>query len=107
MNPLFSTTQKIRDLASHWDDFSPEELAEKIIELEGLAQNSPSMKKAVEHLHFKFIFPIALEMDFRRMSFAKNVNNIAKEVLQKDSLSPLWQLSAEQQKEIERYARVS
>lgn len=92
-----------------WDQLDPYELAELVVELQGrvaLLEGSSSaiekIKKQAELLHFQFVFPIVLELD-KKGGFAKEVDRIAKEIFQRQSLQPFGQLDPIQQKEINRY----
>lgn len=116
-----SQLQQIKNLyksvQQEWNELSPEDLAEKIIDLEGrvseLTGSSAAIdkiKKQVEHLHFQFVFPIVLELERGKSdeimppSFAKVIDGIAKEVLQKNSLQPLNQLNPAQLGEVQKIA---
>lgn len=104
------THQLIVDLKKNWGNLAPEELAEQIIDLEGLAKSTPSLRKEVEHLHFKFVFPIALELETAPVesslpiSFARQIYKTANEMLKKNSSKPFQELDKTQQREILRQA---
>lgn len=96
--PVKLTADKVNRLANEikkdWDSLAPEDLAERIIDLEDRAPES----RVVQNLHFKFVFPIAIDMG----SFINGVNKVAKEVL-KTGVAGFNQLNARQQQEVMRY----
>lgn len=106
-----------KKIQSDWNNLTPSELAEKIIDLEGkvalLEGSTPAIekiKKQAEHLHFQFVFPVALELSNAPeaempFSFARSINCVAKEILQTQSLEPLKELSDRQIDEIMKIAR--
>ena len=100
-----------KSLRKDWDNLSPEELAEQIIDLESrvseFTESSPTVdkiKKQVEHLHFQFVFPIVLELQEGSQSFAATVHKLAQKVLKTQSIHPFNQLSEPQQREVRQIA---
>lgn len=111
---------EVRQLAdriqNQWNELSPGELAEQIVDLEGrvalLTGNSPqveSIRRLAEHLHFQFVFPIVLELskappEGMPVHFARTVHNVAKRIIQTQSLAPISELSSRQIDEVMRFA---
>lgn len=116
ITPLYLANDLSKKIQRDWDLFDPEELADKIIELEDrvaqLKESSPAVekiKKQAEHLHFRFVFPVALELEANSgkampATFAKTVYNMAKQVFQTHSLHAFQNLSATQKHEVMRIA---
>jgi hypothetical protein len=98
-------------IQNQWNQLSLEDLAGRIADLEGrveqLAANTPGLEKMQElseKLHFRFVFPLALELEKTGGSFASEVSKIAKRVLETDSLTPFYTgLSERQQQEVGRF----
>ncbi|MBX7066231.1 MAG: hypothetical protein K1X28_03265 [Parachlamydiales bacterium] len=119
-SPQTALLADVRELArriqKQWNELTPGELAEQIVDLEGrvalLEGNSPqveSIRRLAEHLHFQFVFPIVLELARAPLpgmpySFARTINEIAKQVLSAQSLEPIKQLNPVQIDEIMRFA---
>jgi len=104
-----------KSIRRDWDSLAPEELAEKIIDLENrvtlLKGDSPEVAKIVKEartLHFRFVFPVALELEMSGKSmppsFAKTVYSAAKQVFDTNSLHAFKQFSPVQQAEVIRIA---
>jgi hypothetical protein len=102
-----------KSIASQWNELEVEELAEKIIQLEKrvslLDSSSPraeTLRKEVEHYHFQFVFPIALEFDLSRCSksmprsFAKTIHYMAGRVFKSGSINVFNELNEKQKQEI-------
>ncbi|PIS02380.1 MAG: hypothetical protein COT85_05120 [Chlamydiae bacterium CG10_big_fil_rev_8_21_14_0_10_42_34] len=112
VSPLKSASDLFKKITRQWNSLAPEEQAEQIIDLQGkvalLEGTSPAIekiKKQVEHLHFQFVFPVALELSQETISFAKEVARIANQVIKTNSSGPFTSLNQMQQKEVMRYAR--
>lgn len=112
---LQEATELSQRIRSDWDQLAPEELAEKIIELENKVSRvkEPSaaldkVKKTAEHLHFRFVFPIAMEIETAEKAisanFAKTVYKAAGDVFKTQTLTAFTDLSQVQKREILRYA---
>lgn len=101
-----------QQIGKMWKEWSPEEWAEKIIDLEGkvsrLEGSSPAIdkvKRAAEHHHFEFVFPAAFDLkESVSISFARNIHKMAKAVLQSQSLEQFHSLNRVQKQEVMRYA---
>ncbi len=103
-----------KKIKSDWNLLAPEELAERIIELENkislFEETTPEIekvKKQAEHLHFQFVFPIALEVSVSEQSipsFAKAVHQAANQIFKTHSLHAFHVLSRVQKEEVMRYA---
>lgn len=96
-----------KSIRKDWDNLEPEELAEKIVDLEErvsqLKESSPAVekiKKQAERLHFQFVFPIVLELEKGSHSFAGTVQGIAQKILKTQSLQPMHELSEGQKREV-------
>jgi uncharacterized protein with PhoU and TrkA domain len=108
--PGMLTVEKVakiaQDLKKDWDLFNPEELADKIIDLEDQIEQLGSGRKVelirgeAEHLHFHFVFPVALELETSEYSFAKAIDTIAKKILKTESVEAFYELNEVQQQEI-------
>lgn len=111
--------KEARDLSKYirknWDLLAPEQLAEKIVELEDrvavLKGNSPEVAKIVKEarsLHFRFVFPVALELEMSGKSmppsFARTIYQVAKQVFDTNSTEAFKRLSPVQQQEVVRIA---
>ncbi len=107
------TSRLSKELESQWDAFDVEELAEKIIALEKrvslLSANAPGaekLRKQVEHFHFRFVFPVALEFDLSRCdksmprSFAKTIQYMADRVFKTSSAALFNELNEKQKQEV-------
>lgn len=107
------TSRLSKELESRWNEFELEELADKIIALEKrvalLNAGVPGrekMMKQVEHFHFRFVFPVALEFDLSRCdksmprSFAKTIQYMADRVLKTHSATPFNELNDQQKQEV-------
>ncbi|MBX7067545.1 MAG: hypothetical protein K1X28_09985 [Parachlamydiales bacterium] len=112
---LKDATDLSKNIRKNWDMLAPEELAEKIIDLEDrvtlLKGDSPEVAKVVKEartLHFRFVYPVALELETSGKSmppsFAKTVYHAAKQVFDTNSVAPFKQLSPVQQQEVIRIA---
>lgn len=112
---LDDASSLVKKIQRSWDEWTPPELAEQIIELEdrvaqlnGSSPEIEKVKRATEHLHFEFVFPVALELDanpsHHLFSFAKEIHRLAKEVFATESLIPFQHLNPVQQYEVLRYA---
>ena len=104
---LEDAQQLYKKIQTNWNRLAPEELAEGIIELEDkvalLSEVTPEVAKVKElakHLHFQFVFPLVVDLAI----FAKTVHQIARRVLQSNSVGDFNQLSQIQQREVGRYA---
>ncbi len=117
VTPLDFASDLSKRIRRDWNTLNPEELAEKLIDLEErvahLTETSPGVdkiKKQAEHLQFQFVFPVALELEptssgkLMPPSFAKTIYQFAKQVFQNQSLEAFQILSATQQREIIRIA---
>lgn len=106
-----------RYIKRKWDEMTPEELAEKIIDLEDkvalIKETSPSIEKVrkqAQHLHFQFVFQVAREMDAAPsesampVSFARMIYNAAHKVFETNSVAAFQGLNGMQQREVMRYA---
>lgn len=105
-----------RKIQDQWNELEPSDLAELIIDFEGkvelLEGNAPqveAIRKLAERLHFQFVFPIVLELARKPIpgmpySFARTINQIAKEILLTQSLEPIEQLNQTQKGETIRFA---
>lgn len=98
-------------IRTNWDLLAPEELAEKIVDLEDrvscLKGTSPAIAKIAKEarsLHFRFVFPVALELEMSGKSmppsFARTIYQTAKQVFEMNSLHPFHRLSPVQQQEV-------
>ena len=114
---LRDTGDLYKRIKSDWNLLAPEELAEKIIELENKVtlfnETSPAIekiKKQAEHLHFLFVFPVALEMDAAPteksmpVSFARTIYLAANKVFKTNSVQAFNSLNRMQKQEVMRYA---
>jgi hypothetical protein len=112
LKDAISLSQHIKQ---NWDMLAPEQLAEKIIELEDrvtlLKGNSPEVAKVereARKLHFWFVYPVALELETSGKSmppsFAKTVYHAAKQVFDTNSLASFNALSRIQKQEVIRIA---
>lgn len=112
---LKDATDLSKNIRKNWDMLAPEELAEQIIDLEDrvthLKGDSPEVAKVVKEartLHFRFVYPVALELETSGKSmppsFAKTVYHAAKQVFDTNSVAPFKQLSSVQQQEVIRIA---
>ena len=99
----------------NWDLLAPEQLAEKIVELEDrvvlLKGNDPAVAKIVKEarsFHFRFVFPVALELEMSGKSmppsFARTIYQVAKQVFDRNSTEAFQRLSPVQQQEVVRMA---
>lgn len=106
--------QRIDKLKGEWNELTPEDTAEELIELHQritvLAQGKETktclkIQKQWKDLFFRFVFPIMQELDDEStMSFAQNIRLIAQTILEQNSLQPFQELSSLQQKEIYQFA---
>lgn len=114
---LNDTSQLSRKIKNDWNVLAPGELAEKIIELENkvslFEETTPEIekiKKQAEHLHFMFVFPVALEMDAAPseksmpVSFARRIYQAANQVFKTHSMQAFKGLNRIQKQEVLRYA---
>lgn len=106
--------RQISQLKKNWNELSPEDVAEELIELHQritiLAEGKESptclkMQKQWQNLFFDFVFPIHSELDPQApMSFAHTIRDIAQKTLEQNSLQPFQELTPLQQREILRFA---
>lgn len=104
-------------ITGHWDEWTPEEQAEKVIELKDKVAEitEPSaavdkVKREAEDHHFHFVFPVSMELakGANPLSFAKTVLSAANEVFKTNSVHAFNAMNGTQQREIMRHAgRVS
>ena len=99
-----------------WQNLFPEQLAERIIELEDrvslFKEASPEVekiKREAEHLHFAFVFPLVADLERRfsktpSTSFARRIDQAADRVFRTHSLAAFDQLSNVQKQEVLRIA---
>jgi hypothetical protein len=108
---LSEANQLAKRIRHDWNFLPPEELAERIIDLENrvaeFKESSPAVdkiKKQAEHLHFQFVFPVVLELQEPGKSmpptFARTIHQAANQVFKSHSLQPFQQLNSTQQREI-------
>jgi hypothetical protein len=109
---LRDVTQLARKIAKVWNALELDDLAEQIIYLEDkisqIEEPTPGKEKVkhlAEHLHFKFVFPLAAEFDIGPLTFASAIKKIAKEVLD-NSMDSFKTLNSRQLQEINRYLEV-
>ncbi|MGB7978707.1 MAG: hypothetical protein WCF19_06070 [Chlamydiales bacterium] len=113
--PLKGALDLSKSIRRDWNLLHPEELAERIIDLEArvasLKEPSPlvdKVKKQLEHFHFRFVFPVALELESPGKAmpptFASETRRVAKQLFQTHSLQPFHQLNSVQQREVIRFA---
>jgi hypothetical protein len=116
---LRDSSDLCKQIKSDWNLLDTEELAEKIIDLENkvtvLEKGSPldpaveKIKKQAEHFHFRFVHPLAMEMELvsekaMPVPFAQTVYRAAKQILKTNSLRAFNDLDRMQKREILRYA---
>lgn len=112
---LSDATQLAKRIRRSWNELTPPELAEQIIELEarvvqlkGASLEEEKIRKVAQHLHFQFVFPMALELDadptHGLFSFAREVYEVAKQVFKNQSMHLFYRLNSIQQHETLRYA---
>lgn len=96
-----------KNIKSQWDELAPEELAEKIIDLEdkvalieGKSSTVEKVKKVAEKHHFNFVFQLHKQI----ASFARSVLKDANEMAKTNSMGPFEALNKTQQQEVMRYA---
>lgn len=96
-----------RELENRWNELEVEELAEKIIQLEarvalmkGAAPRVAKLKRQVEHYHFRFVFPIVLEIDATPRSFAKTIQQMANQIFKSGSVAVFNSLNDIQKQEV-------
>ncbi len=116
-------TNRIVQLTKDWDEMTPDELAESIIDLEDRVQvlksgESPGIEKIeqlVKHLHFRYVFPLVQELSLEgkegnlesiQIPFAQQIYRVADEIIQQNSLLPFAELSDLQKREVYRYALI-
>lgn len=120
MIDLDDCTRKIEEIDKGWDEFDPEMLAEEIIDLEDRValfkgEQTDEMQKIqaqVKHLHFQYVFPIVRMLQLEgndkvesiEIPFARQVYNLAKEIIETNSVAPFAGLSPMQQWEVSRHA---
>ncbi len=120
MVDLDDCTRRIEEIDKGWDELDPEMLAEEIIDLEdriSLFQGEPTdevrkVQAQVKHLHFQYVFPLVKTLQLEgndkvetiEISFARQVYNLAKEIIETNSVAPFAELSPMQQWEVRRHA---
>jgi hypothetical protein len=104
---LEDVNQLSKKIRGDWNLLAPEELAEKIIELEdkvsllkGTSPEIAKIKRQTERLHFRFVFP--LDADFQ--IFTREIQKGANQIFKTHSLAAFHNLNSVQQREVMRIA---
>jgi hypothetical protein len=105
--PVYEVQELLKAIEREWNELSPEELADKIVDFETrvaqLPENLPAakkLKKEAARLHFQFVFPITLELENGEFSFAKAIHKLEKEMFDLQSLTPFQELNETQKREV-------
>lgn len=114
---LRDTRDLSKKLQKNWDGLKPTQLARlstdllnKVALLKGPSAQINKIREASERLVFQCRFPIVLELSSTSganmpFSFARVVNQVAKQMLTKQSLEPIKQLNDAQINEVMRCAK--